>query len=567
MAFDFDSLTRDKELLKGALQEYGAVFVGDTAFKCPAHEDGHASAGIFCDQVGHWRYKCQGCEFKGDVVDLYKLLGKSFNGQSRGGSKPKIYTKDEITAYLKTLGSVETVYKYPSSKGDIAFYVARVKTSEGKTIRPFTPKNGGFVFGLPAAPRPLYNLPDVKGADTIVVVEGEKCADCLKEYGIIVTTSCGGAKNARYSDWTPLAGKNCILWADNDPDGKRYIQDVASVLSELGARTSFVELSGLDLAEGGDCFDYAEQLKVIGKDREQIERELQKVISSARPKGIADGLGDKFERIIAGTLATVKMPFRWTSFLSNALLPGTLTIICGNVGASKSFMLLQCLAHWYRQDIRCACYELEEDRDFHLQRALAQWAHNSSLTDFDFIRDNPGIARAAIAQQAEFLDGFGRCIEACPETQLTQSQIAEWIRTKARQDNRIIAVDPITAAAQARESWIGDSAFLQSVKRTAVDYDCSIILITHPVKAVSLVDITQLAGSAAYVRFAQTVLWLESHEPKESNIGTDCGTCQEEHNRSLHILKSRNGTGQGKKIAFRFCQNDLTLEERGLIRK
>jgi hypothetical protein len=39
------------------------------------------------------------------------------------------------------------------------------------------------------------------------------------------------------------------------------------------------------------------------------------------------------------------------------------------------------------------------------------------------------------------------------------------------------------------------------------------------------------------------------------------------HNRTLHILKSRNGTGQGKKLAFEFCGNSLTLKELGLIKK
>ena len=74
--FEIDSLVKDKQLLKNALIEYGAVFTGDTAFKCPAHEDRNASAGIFSDDSRHWRYKCQGCGFGGDILDLYKQQGK-----------------------------------------------------------------------------------------------------------------------------------------------------------------------------------------------------------------------------------------------------------------------------------------------------------------------------------------------------------------------------------------------------------------------------------------------------------------------------------------------------------
>ena len=566
----------DKQLLSAELVKAGAKFSG-TACHCFLHEDSKPSGGIYQDNSGGYKYKCHSCGFSGDVFDIIskrdgvtvadaiKLLCGDTNKHNSGDTQ-KILTKEAITDYLKTLGNLETVYKYFDTKGEIAFYVARIKTTDGKTIRPFMPKGSGFVFGLPAAPRPLYNLPDIQNSDTVVVVEGEKCADCMKEYGIAAVTSVGGAKNARNSDWTQLANKNCILWADNDTEGRGYADDVHGILTDIGARVSIIELSCLDLADGEDCFDYVEQLKIIGKTKEQIQTELQKVINSAKSKGCADKLSEKFDKIISGALTTVKFPFRWTSFLSNALLPETVTILCGNVGASKSFMLLQCLIFWFLQNTKCVCYELEEDRNFHLQRALSQVASNSKLTDFDYIKENPEIAKQAISEHSDFIDSFGRCIEACPENQLTQPQIAEWISTKAKAGNRIIAIDPITAAAQPKESWLSDNSFLQNIKRTAVDYDCSVVLITHPVKAVSLADITQLAGSAAYARFAQTVLWLESHEPKSSNVETDCGASDTDHNRTLHILKSRNGTGQGRKLAFNFCKDDLTLSELGLIK-
>jgi hypothetical protein len=570
-----ESAKTDKQLLSAELVKAGAKFSG-AACHCFLHEDKTPSGGVYRDNSGGYKYKCHSCGFSGDVFDVIAKRDsvtvadaiKQLCGQDtkhNGGDAQKVFTKEAITDYLKTLGNLETVYKYFDDKNEIAFYVARIKTADGKTIRPFMPKGDGFVFGLPAAPRPLYNLPDIKNADTVVICEGEKCAGCLKEYGIAAVTSVGGAKAARNSDWTPCAIKNNIAWPDNDTEGKGYADDVHGILTDMGARVSVINTADLDLADGEDCFDYIEQLKIIGKTKEQIQSELQKVINSAKSKGCADKLSEKFDKIISGELTTIKFPFRWTSFLSNALLPETVTILCGNVGASKSFMLLQWLIFWFTQNIKCVCYELEEDRNFHSQRALSQIAGNSNLTDFDYIKDNPEIAKQAISEHSDFINNFGRCIEACPESQLTQPQIAEWILAKAKAGNRIIALDPVTALAQPKESWLSDNAFLQNIKRTAVDYHCSIILISHPVKAVSMPDITQLAGGAAYARFAQTVLWLESHEPKHSSVETDCGTTDTEHNRTLHILKSRNGTGQGRKLAFSFRKEDLTLNEFGLI--
>lgn len=133
---------------------------------------------------------------------------------------------------------------------------------------------------------------------------------------------------------------------------------------------------------------------------------------------------------------------------------------------------------------------------------------------------------------------------------------------------RIIAIDPITAAAhKSRNVWEEDNAFLHDIKRTATYYGCSVVLITHPIKAVSFPDVTQLAGGAAYQRFAQTIFWLESHDVKASNVKTACGTTEIEHNRTTHLLKVRNGKGQGIKIAFNFDSESLTLHEEGIVIK
>ena len=44
-------------------------------------------------------------------------------------------------------------------------------------------------------PRPLYLQPGIATADTIVLVEGEKCAQALIEAGIVATTAMHGASD------------------------------------------------------------------------------------------------------------------------------------------------------------------------------------------------------------------------------------------------------------------------------------------------------------------------------------------------------------------------------------
>ncbi len=300
--------------------------------------------------------------------------------------------------------------------------------------------------------------------------------------------------------------------------------------------------------------------------KREAQAAILEALNKVKPRSIACGVGELIEDSIAGRRVAVKWPWPCIGGLTKALLPGTVTILCGNAGASKSFKLLQAVAYWYENEIKIAIYELEEARDFHLSRCLAQKSATAGITDPDWIRDNPEQARRLSAEHAAFLHNLGACIHASPDTQPTLEQIAKWVQDRAKAGCRVIAVDPITAAAhKRRDTWEEDGAFLHTIKRTAVDYHCSVVLITHPIKSVSNPDMTQLAGGAAYQRFAQTILWLESHADKTSKVKTACGTSEVEHNRTVHLLKARNGKGQGVKLACTFESESLTLRENGII--
>src|SRR3990167_1407261 len=69
----------------------------------------------------------------------------------------------------------------------------------------------------PPKPYLLYNLPRL--AETpdapVLLVEGEKAADRAGAYlpnAWVVTTSFGGSSAAKHSDWSPLAGRDVVIW-------------------------------------------------------------------------------------------------------------------------------------------------------------------------------------------------------------------------------------------------------------------------------------------------------------------------------------------------------------------
>jgi len=565
----------DENALADVLREAGANIRGRTV-RCPFCDDKKPSASIYSNDTG-FGYKCHKCGFGGSILDVIaKLDGievaevfKRLKGDTRTRQQPPTIYPDIEALKLAMPHPVEDIYQYTCPKtGKIEMVVLRLKTPDGKTFRQARPEGSGFVQQGPSKPWPIYNRVRIITADTVVVVEGEKDVHALHNFSVIATTSPAGAGKAEHADWTPLAGKNVILWPDNDEPGRAHMQQVETILQSLepSPRIALLEPDSLDLTEKEDSADFIAQLETLHSDKAQIQTAILEALNTAKIKGIAVGVGEMIEDTIAGRREAVKWPWSRVGGLTKALLPGTVTIICGNVGASKSFMLLEAAACWHEQGTKVAIYELEENRDFHLSRCLAQKSRTAAITDPDWIRDNPEQARAVFTENVAWLESFGSFIYASPDTQPTLEQLAEWTKARAKADCRIIAIDPITAAAhRSRSVWEEDNAFLHDLKRTAVDCRCSIILISHPIKAVSFPDVTQLAGGAAYSRFAQTVLWLESHADKTSKVPTACGTAEVEHNRTLHLLKVRNGKGQGVKLAFNFKSESLTLREEGIV--
>ncbi len=58
-----------------------------------------------------------------------------------------------------------------------------------------------------AVPRPLYDLHLLGDGDEIIVTEGEKAAEAANQLGFRGTTSAHGARAAKGTDRSPLAGR------------------------------------------------------------------------------------------------------------------------------------------------------------------------------------------------------------------------------------------------------------------------------------------------------------------------------------------------------------------------
>jgi hypothetical protein len=276
------------------------------------------------------------------------------------------------------------VYGHPET-GRPEMVVLRIREGEKKSFRQARPEGDGFVLMAPAKPWPLYNRRRVCAATTVIVVEGEKCVHALTDVlpeGLAATTSPGGAGNGHHADWSPLAGKRVYLWPDWDEPGRKHMAAVADTLSRLDppAELWLLDADTLNLSNPGD--DVVEYLDLYGGETPDSKRDaLDVALARAEPLSPSADLHRRIEATIAGRYAAVGWPWPMLGHLTQALRPGTVTLVCGSAGATKSFFVLQAVQHWLASGVKVALYELEEDRESWLTRVLALLEADGRLTD------------------------------------------------------------------------------------------------------------------------------------------------------------------------------------------
>jgi KaiC/GvpD/RAD55 family RecA-like ATPase len=572
------SIRQSRDAIIGLFGQHGTHFKGSVC-RCPWHDDKHASAGVYCDD-GVWRFKCQVCGIGGDIFDMRaKLEGRELRDVLPKGAdnrprmtqeqRPAPVMYPNLEALVATIqGRVENVYRYTETMATIRYIPLG---EDKKKYKQTHEENGKWVMAGPKQLWPLWNRESLGTTEnSIIVVEGEKCVDALRDIELVAVTSAGGCKNAKGSDWTVLAGRDCVLWPDNDDNGAKYMQDVSMILLALNppARVRLFDPSPLALPAKGDVADF-----LARAPEQSAETKREAILYILRDASIVSAtkeLTALIEDTIEGRREAVPTPWARLNRIARPFLPGTITLKCGAPGAGKSFFLLETAYAMHRAGIAVAVYMLEEDSSYHLWRLLAQLEENANLLDSDWVKANPEAARSALNNQREILDSFSPCITDAPTKQPTIDTLLEWTKQKAVAGCRVIMIDPISVANMGREPWNTAQQFMTEAKAIAREHDASIVVSVHPRKGTDVsgvVSLDDVAGGAAFTRLSQTVLWLERHhDDHTARLVDNFGDREWQSNRTIHVLKSRNGPGQGKRLAFQFDPQTLRFQELGEAR-
>lgn len=588
-----DPLRFDQAALVAELEAAGVKAWKGRNCRCPFHHDEHPSAGVYQGPDKIWRFKCMVCEAAGDIFDIRALrMGKTVeevlreahgtptalrvggNGkrlQAPPETAPKIY---KLAEFEKSLGdALEGTFAYTDPQTRIKdMIVFRIREKDGgkRFLQARPARDGeGIVLKAPEKPWPIYNRHYVASANPVIVVEGEKCVRALHKIGLVATTSPGGAGKAGYADWSMLAGKTCYLWPDNDEPGFKHMAEVKEILLALSppAKVAVIDPKPLNLQPKGDVVDWLEGMQEHTKDEQRLS--VQAMLAEYSPETAGGELHSLIEDTISGKRACPRFP-DWTTLsqATQAMLPGTVTLLCGGEGSTKSIMLLSAFWGWHSRGVKVALYELEEDRAHHTNRLLALLAANPSLTNAEWLKEHADEARAVEAKWRGDIDSFGERMTCAPTKSRTLRELAEWAKAQVAGGARIIGIDPVTSAHQDAKPWVEDLEFVNEIKTTMRQYEASAILVTHPRaqgnKGRSLDD---MAGGRAYPRFSQTVLWLISQAPDQMKVRKFGITTHEEVNRIVRVNKARNSWGTGCQIGFKFNPSTWEIREQGIIEK
>jgi hypothetical protein len=242
--------------------------------RCPFHDDKTASFSLNIEK-GAW--KCHAENVGGGILDFEMRL-MSCTRETASANVAELLGKKQMAMFNQ---QPEATYEYRDAFGKLLFEKLRYPGKRFVQRKPAA--NGrGHEYTLGDIEKPLYRLPEVLVANHVVICEGEKDVETVrnlnlskreKNWFLAATTNFDGAGKWRDEYSVFLVGKVVVILPDNDDTGRQHAEQVAQSVYRHTQQVRIVTLPGL--AEHGDVTDWMNAGHSVEELLEQIRLTTQ----------------------------------------------------------------------------------------------------------------------------------------------------------------------------------------------------------------------------------------------------------------------------------------------------
>lgn len=229
---------------------------------CPFHDDrspsfsGNRKTGLWICHAG-----CGG----GDFLKFEQMLERDFSGADF------YFALQKKRKLLRPQSSKD--YFYVDQAMQVRQKVRRLDFKDGvKTfLQSHRSDSGIWIDSAYKGQLAPYRYPNWKDSEeNLYFVEGEKCADFIKDsFGFNATTIPGGSNGWKSGYTEFFAGKCVVILPDNDVAGREFAKQVSQSLSAVCLRTTILDLQVASL--GGDVIDW-HRINPNQNDRASLKR-------------------------------------------------------------------------------------------------------------------------------------------------------------------------------------------------------------------------------------------------------------------------------------------------------
>lgn len=427
---------------------------------CPAHEDTNPSLSI-TQTGGKVLFKCHaGCSQE-HVLSALKGLG--------------LYrTNNDSDRFPKSDAANTTYYVYRDEQGNPLHRTIRKRD---KTFWQEQYKDGSWISGLTHQRLVPYHLDEIssKKMERVYVAEGEKDVDRLRSLGFLSTCNPLGAGKWRNQYSEMIAGRNVVLFYDNDTAaskfaGQDHAEKVALSLLQSGCTVRIVNLpDGInDVSDFLDLYSKTDLDRLISDAASLSEegvvawrRKFDPVVTVPVKTGPEICTADE---LYAGTFAAPE------AIIDKLIYPG-ITLLQGPPKLGKSYLVLQ------------ACLSLIEGRPL-MNYFSGTRKHNILYVDLEGtkLRANQRLRQLGDqSSQAKNLCFMFRPLAPWPDN---LKQIEEEIK---RRNITLIVLDTLLALMKGPKKQSGnivgnDYDVIEQIRSICVPHNCSAIVVSHSKK-------------------------------------------------------------------------------------